>query len=47
MLAAADTYTHTELAYHFASVVRSHDAARHRIAAIARTLHRANPLEDT
>ena len=47
MLAAADTYTHTELAYHFASVVRSHNAARHRIAAIAHTLHRANPLEDT
>jgi hypothetical protein len=47
MLAAADSYTSTELDHHFAALVRSHAAARQRIAAIATALHQANPLEDT
>lgn len=47
MLAAADSYTSTELDHHFASLARSHAIARTRIATLAATLHRINPLEDT
>lgn len=47
MLAAADSYTSTELDHHFAALTQSHTAARIRITAIAAALGRLNPLEDT